>query len=164
MTAYVLDADAFIESKKRWYGFDICPAYWDWLDGRFTVGDVCSVRKVFDEIAAGGDDLTVWTSSRQAYFCEPNAADIVAMTRVSTWATGHERYNAAATATFLAAGDSYVVAHALATGATVVTLEVPRNKITQIKVPDACRELDVRVINPFEMLRETGASFRLEAL
>jgi len=25
--AYLLDANAFIEAKKRWYGFDFCPAH-----------------------------------------------------------------------------------------------------------------------------------------
>ncbi|MEJ7695585.1 MAG: DUF4411 family protein [Candidatus Limnocylindrales bacterium] len=34
--AYLLDANVFIESKKRWYGLDFCPAFWDWLDARRT--------------------------------------------------------------------------------------------------------------------------------
>lgn len=32
--AYLLDANVFIEAKRRHYGFDFCPAFWDWLDAR----------------------------------------------------------------------------------------------------------------------------------
>ena len=35
--AYLLDANVFIEAKKRWYGFDFCPSFWEWL-GRTLVG------------------------------------------------------------------------------------------------------------------------------
>lgn len=29
--AYLLDANVFIEAKKRFYGLDFSPAYWEWL-------------------------------------------------------------------------------------------------------------------------------------
>ena len=29
--AYMLDADVFIRAKNLHYGFDFCPAFWDWL-------------------------------------------------------------------------------------------------------------------------------------
>ena len=28
--AYLLDADVFIRAKNLHYGFDFCPAFWDW--------------------------------------------------------------------------------------------------------------------------------------
>lgn len=28
---YLLDANVFIEAKNRYYGFDFCPAFWNWL-------------------------------------------------------------------------------------------------------------------------------------
>lgn len=28
---YLLDADVFISAKNLHYGFDFCPAFWDWL-------------------------------------------------------------------------------------------------------------------------------------
>lgn len=30
--AYLLDANVFITAKNLHYGFDFCPAFWDWLD------------------------------------------------------------------------------------------------------------------------------------
>ncbi len=38
--AYLLDANVFIEAKNRHYGFDFCPAFWDWLKKGHTVGKV----------------------------------------------------------------------------------------------------------------------------
>ena len=29
--AYLLDANVFIAAKNLHYGFDFCPAFWDWL-------------------------------------------------------------------------------------------------------------------------------------
>ena len=31
--AYLLDANVFIAAKNLHYGFDFCPAFWDWLVG-----------------------------------------------------------------------------------------------------------------------------------
>lgn len=50
---YLLDADVFIESKKRFYGLDFCPAFWDWLIAENAAGRVASIEKVRDEIDAG---------------------------------------------------------------------------------------------------------------
>lgn len=30
MTGYLLDANIFIQAKNLHYGFDFCPAFWDW--------------------------------------------------------------------------------------------------------------------------------------
>lgn len=36
--AYLLDANTFIQAKNLQYGFDFCPAYWDWLAQNNTAG------------------------------------------------------------------------------------------------------------------------------
>ena len=30
--AYLLDSNVFIRAKNDYYDFDICPAFWDWLE------------------------------------------------------------------------------------------------------------------------------------
>ena len=30
--SYLLDSDVFIQAKNLHYGFDFCPAFWDWID------------------------------------------------------------------------------------------------------------------------------------
>ena len=44
--AYLLDADVFIRAKNLHYGFDFCPAFWDWLAQQSDAGIVKSIEKV----------------------------------------------------------------------------------------------------------------------
>ena len=37
--------------------------------------------------------------------------------------------------------------------------EVPADTIRKVKIPDACIGLNVRFLNPYEMLRREGARF-----
>jgi hypothetical protein len=64
MTRYLLDANVFIQAKNLHYGFDFCPAFWDWLVVRNEDGSVASIEKVGDELQAGGDDLSAWADQR----------------------------------------------------------------------------------------------------
>jgi hypothetical protein len=87
--AYLLDANVFISAKNLHYGFDFCPAFWQWLDDRNGDGAVFSVEKVGDEVRAGGDDLSTWAAARGATFFLPISPGVVAsLAAVSAWATG----------------------------------------------------------------------------
>ena len=53
--AYLLDADVFIRAKNVHYGFDFCPAFWEWLvadgaDGRAVSSTSRSKRLVYCQI------------------------------------------------------------------------------------------------------------------
>jgi hypothetical protein len=59
---YLLDTNIFIEAKNAYYGFDFCPAFWEWLVAKNREGLVFSIEKVGDEISAGEDELATWSS------------------------------------------------------------------------------------------------------
>jgi hypothetical protein len=159
--AYLLDANIFIQAKNLHYGFDFCPAFWDWLIQGNAARLVFSIEKVGDELAAGGDDLSEWADARGAdFFLKPDAAIVPALGTVSTWAAG-QNYEPAAVNTFLQVADYYLVAQALAHGHTVVTHEVPSNSTKRIKIPNACLGLNVKFMTPYEMLRHERARFVL---
>ncbi len=159
--AYLLDADVFIQAKNLHYGFEFCPAFWDWLIAANTARNVFSIEKVADELKAGSDELADWAGRcAPGFFLEPDAAIAPALTSVSTWATG-QRYQPAAVNTFLQLADYYLVAHALAHGQTVVTHEIPSTSAKRIKIPDACLGLRIKCVTPFEMLRNEKARFIL---
>jgi len=161
---YLLDADVFIESKKREYGFDICPAYWDWLIESHAAGLVCSVAKVKAELMARTDELSAWAMANAGIFQEPTTAFPDSLRALTLWVEARTpRYQPNAIATFLEdAADSYVVAHAHAIGATIVTRERKADKVNIIKIPDAADGLRVTCVDPWTMLRECGARFVLE--
>jgi hypothetical protein len=48
--AYLLDANVFIQAKNLHYGFDFCPAFWDWLARENDGGRVLSIERVGDEL------------------------------------------------------------------------------------------------------------------
>ena len=61
---YLLDANTYIQAKNQYYGMDICPAYWDWLDQQFELGLVASIDMVGRELKAGNDALVNWVKDR----------------------------------------------------------------------------------------------------
>ncbi len=58
MTNCLLDANVFIQAKNLHYGFDFCPAFWDWLAEQNRAGKIMSIEKVAYEPHAGEDELT----------------------------------------------------------------------------------------------------------
>ena len=159
--AYILDANVFIQAKNLHYGFDFCPAFWDWIITEHEGGTVFSIEKVGDELGAIADELSDWADERgRGFFLRPDPKMLPAMATVSGWATS-QRYEQAAVSTFLQRADFYLVAHALAHDDTVVTHEVPSPSTKKIKIPDACIGLGVKCVSPFEMLRTSRARFVL---
>jgi hypothetical protein len=70
-------------------------------------------------------------------------------------------YRPDAIATFLQDADYYLVAQALDRGFAVVTHEVAADSPTKVKIPNACKGVNVRFVTPYEMLREQHARFVL---
>ena len=159
--AYLLDTNVFIQAKNLYYGFDICPAFWDWMDERHALGKLFSISRVGDELIAGSDTLADWAQRRgRAFFLEPDAQTLPRLAGVSQWVVG-QQYEPAAINTFLQVADYYLVAQALARGDIVVTHEVPADSVRRIKIPNVCVGLGVQYVNPFEMLRRERARFVL---
>jgi len=159
--AYLLDANVFIQARNLQYGFDFCPAFWDWLDRKNASGEVFSIQQVGTELEAGDDDLSDWAAARgKRFFLPPDNPVLPALARVSSWATS-QSYEASAITTFLQVADYWLVAFALAHGHTVVTHEVPSDSRRKIKIPTACVGLNVRFMTPYGMLSHERARFVL---
>ncbi|HJQ96596.1 MAG TPA: DUF4411 family protein [Acidimicrobiia bacterium] len=161
--AYVLDADVFIRAKNDYYSFELAPAFWEWLDRANASDTVRSVQRVREELLAGDDELADWVKGRPAFFVTPDEATLAAITRVSEWANGSDRFEQAAKATFLDSADLFLIAHALVHSDGVVTHERSEPlRRSKIKIPEVCREFDVEVMTPFDMLRNEGVRFVLQ--
>jgi hypothetical protein len=157
---YLLDSNVFIQAKNLHYGFDFCPAFWDWIDRGHTDAALFSIDKVRDELIGGADELATWAQQRSAFFLEPDAAVVPSLQAVSAWANAGG-YEPAAVATFLQIADYYLVAHAHAHGHVVVSHEVVAHSTKKIKIPNACIGMGVKCVTPFEMLRTERARFVL---
>lgn len=70
---FLLDANVFIQAKNLHYGFDFCPAFWDWLVAQNATGVVASIEKVSDELVGGGDNLSDWAGEQgKPFFLPPD--------------------------------------------------------------------------------------------
>ena len=75
MSNYLVDTNVFIQAKNLHYGFEFCPAFWDWLVQQNRLGKVASIEKVADELRAGEDELADWAKDRgRKIFLKPDAA------------------------------------------------------------------------------------------
>jgi hypothetical protein len=162
--AYLLDANVFIAAKNNHYGFDFCPAFWDWLDTVSTAGSVHSVERVYDELIGRGDDLSDWARARRTIFLPLTADDARAVAEVNRWANDSSDYDPAAKAEFADAADSFLVAQARAGGHTLVTHERISDGRKRIKIPNAAVAHGVQWCTPFHMLRVERARFVLEGV
>lgn len=155
--SHLLDANVFITAKNAHYGFDFAPGFWEWLNDAHQVDRVFSVEAVRDEIVRGGDELATWAAQRPSgFWVASDAVTLPSLHAAAAWAQGGG-YQEGAVSTFLASGDYFLVAQAHALGYTVVTHEVAGTSMRRVKIPDACRALDVPCINPYQMLRVENA-------
>lgn len=159
--AYLLDANIFIQAKNLHYGFDFCPAFWDWLILKNSNNHVFSIEKVGDELIAGNDTLADWAQQRGSiFFLKPDEKILPALGSVSSWVV-NQNYESTAVNTFLQDADYYLISHALAYRYIVITHETPGASRKRIKIPDVCIGLGIKCMSPYEMLRLERARFIL---
>jgi len=88
LTACLIDSNVFIQAKNQHYGFDFCPAFWDWLTENIP-DTVASVYAVGKELLIGNDSLAEWTALQGDQFVlRPDSAVELAREAVGSWAAG----------------------------------------------------------------------------
>lgn len=163
---YLLDANVFIEAKNRYYAFDICPGFWDWMDHIVNDGDLMSIVMVRDELIKGNDELAEWIEDRKDEFWFLSVDDVETQKNFKRVVAEVEAgaYRPAAKAEFLSGADPWLVAKAAAIGATIVTHEVADlGARKRVPLPNICDAFDVPWENTFNVLRALSASFIFEA-
>lgn len=156
---YVLDANVFIESSRRYYAFDLAPAFWQALVQHATNGRLLSIDRVKQELDRGKDDLAQWVNdSLGGWFASTAQGDVVDVYRqIVAWAQEQRQYSDAARAEFVSGTDGWLVAYAKAKGCVVITHEQPApDARRRIPIPNVCRAFHVTFIDPFAMPRSLG--------
>ena len=113
---YVLDSNVFIESVRRYYAFDIAPAFWQALIEHAENGRLQSIDRVKAEIDRGKDELKDWANGQfHQWFVSSDQPDVIESYRqIIIWAYGQDRFTDAAKAEFAREenADAWVVAYA----------------------------------------------------
>lgn len=161
---FLVDANVLIEAKNRYYGFDIAPGFWEWLEDAHNNELVCSIEAVRDELLAGTDQLSTWARANSGFFRPLDAAAVDQFQPLTNWARSQSFMPAALTAFTGNAADYQLVAYASAHRHTLVTLEQSNPaRRNRVMIPDACAGLGVTSIGTFEMMRRTGAKLGLRS-
>lgn len=156
---FLLDANAFMEASRLYYAFDLVPGFWDWLSNADLTGEVASIEAVRDEITAGTGELVGWAASLpDSFWLSDTTESVGAMAEVAAWtADAGRQYRQEAVDEFLDSADLKLVAHAMVSGAVVVTRERPApDSKKKVKIPDACNAFGVSWQDPFSAYRALG--------
>ena len=152
---YCLDTNVLIQAWNTYYSMDLAPKYWDILDEMARNGTVLCTHEVKREIEKVDDDLNKWIKKR-AYLFRDITEDVQKFIRDVL--KSYPRL--VDTTKDRSMADPWVIAHALAEKATVVTKEMMTGAgSTRIKIPDVCGTFNVRCINDFAFVREVGITF-----
>lgn len=163
MTSYLLDANVFIEAKNRYYSFDICPGFWEWMDQVAPAGTSHSITKVYDELVAGNDDLAKWIKTRKdgRFLDVSDPLTQQAFAQVAQTVQGGQ-YTPEAKRNFLAGADPWLVAKAMTISAVIVTHERadPKSK-RRVPLPNVCSNFGVSHTDTFTHLQRLSVRFDL---
>jgi len=159
MDLYCLDSNFFIKPWHDYYPPDFCGQYWEVLCEIFALGQAFIPQAVLDEILKVDDDLTLWLVEESGIAVESINENVTkCLSQIYEFDESHHRLVDSIKQRSLA--DPWVIAHAMAAGATVVTKEAPSDSITKrIKIPDVCNNMGIRCVNDFDFIREVGIAF-----
>lgn len=159
---YVLDANVFIEAARRYYAFDLAPAFWQGLIDYAEDGQVESIDRIKHELGRGKDQLARWANSNFSdAFVSTDREDVVRRyADIIAWVERQGQYSDAARSDFAGGADGWLVAYASIEGRVVVTQEVSApDARRKVPIPNVCDSFGVNPIDTFEMLRALGIQF-----
>lgn len=160
--AFLLDANVFIEASRRYYGFDIVPSFWNWLDQKQSNEDIASITSIYDELVNGNDELAEWVKERKGsgWWLEVTDRETQETYReVVAWVMAHPNFKPEAKDEFLAGADPWLIAEAKVLGVTVVTHEkLDLNAKKKVYIPVVCEHFGITYLDTFQMIRDFGDS------
>ncbi len=160
---FLLDASVFIQAKRSYYAFDLCPGFWECLIWHHEKNRVQSLDRVRQELERGRDDLQQWAASEMPASCFASSDDpsvIELFGQMLTWVQGQSQFFPEAKAKFAADTDGWLIAYAKAKSLVLVTHEVlsPDARRT-VPIPNVCEAFGVPYVDTFGMLRDLETQF-----
>ena len=153
---YLIDANSIIDAKDLYYVIDRVPEFWDWLLHHAEGGRIKIPLENFEEISAGNDKEDPFYAWRK----DPATAkalvldeevDILTLQHVLDNGCGK---NLTDDELITIGKDPFLIAAAIGRNdRVVVTSEKskPKAQRKNRKIPDVCKDLNVRPITPFQL-------------
>ena len=158
-----LDSNIFIDSKSRFYTFDIAPGFWRILEDKAAKNILKIPSTVYQEITGHfdhQDELCRWLIQRESIFSVPPDAPAQA---AYSQVVGHvsTAYDYRHATEFYGKADGWLVAYAVSHGGSVVTFEARDNSVNwakkKVKIPNVCDAFHISCLERDGMMRQLGA-------
>lgn len=165
---YLIDANVFIEAKNKYYHMAFCPAFWDWLLHGCAGGRLYSIQNIYQELVSGNDELKTWAQANRQFFLpvsdnvtQQNLAAVVTYVAQQQATAG---MRPGAMDEFLRGADTWLIAKAITSGATIVTHErLNFDCKRKFLIPNICDHFGVAYTDTFTLLHTLNASFVMAA-
>jgi hypothetical protein len=156
---YLIDANVFMTAHRQWYPFDLAPGFWEQLVEKAS-SRIVIIEEIQKEIRKGQDLLVKWYERECTNFTVigmPGLDVIESYRTIINSVNNSEQYKASAKREFASSADSWLCAHGLALGETIVTLEKYDAEIKRrVKIPNVCCEFGIEYIDLLQFMREIG--------
>ena len=156
---YCLDTNVLINAWNGYYSMQLCPDYWEALSDLADKGIIFCTMEVKREIETIDDALLAWVNTKPNLFKEVCNETQIQLAKILA-VKKYQRLVDSSRGRSIA--DPWVIAHAIAEKAIVVTKEAstPMDAV-RIKIPDVCKELKVPYMNDFQFLEAIGLKFSI---
>ena len=156
---FCLDTNSLITAKDQYYGFDVVPQFWDWLEVQVRGGIVYSPLAVYKEWMGGSDQLKEWVKILRTKGLRTQPSNGVQQKLgivVQHVSASYAEHNAEH---FLAKADPWAIAQAWHDGSYLVTHEkLVGEGAKRVMIPNVCRDIcpAVKCIKTPDMLGLLG--------
>lgn len=154
---YLIDSNILITSFNSYYAFDIAPGFWQQLLSKGGK-NIVFCKPILSEINKREDELSQWVNDHINYFDEVDDRTRIVgknLTKIMDSVVSNDQYNDSAKEEFGQVADSRLCAIAKAHDMVIVTQESFRPNIKRrVKIPNICREFDIRYCNIFQLMRD----------
>lgn len=158
---YSLDTNVLVEAWNKYYALDLCPDYWEKINELALEGTIFATIEVKKDIIKKDDKLRDWVDSRDYLFRDITEEVMDNLRKIFE---KKEYQRLIDSCGFRSASDPWVIAHAMAEGAIVVTKEeYETNPTDRIKIPNVCEGMELEWIDDFELIRRLGIKFSIRS-
>ena len=153
---YILDSSALVDAYNKWYSPESIPSFWNKIEEAAIAGELFIPDGVLLELERIDDGLYRWCKDREEILVVPTTDDI--QNRIELISNSYPNLRKAGVPGRNFA-DPIVIALAQHKEFSVVTHESYTGNINGPKIPDVCKDLGIRVMQIYIMVKNLGWQF-----
>lgn len=163
MSSYWLDSDVLIFAKDNFAPFGVpSVGFWNMLAPNIEKGVIKITRRNYKEMTEGrdkNDELAIWLRMRKKeHACVAPDKDVQAfVTKIGDYVYSNDLFLDRHRRRFSNGADPWLIAQAAVDHGTVVTREISQPLSRAPKIPDICKEFDVKFTTLLGVIKILGA-------